>query len=85
LYEFNEAVKGFLRNEEREQWRTRELIWTIIQWAPFFDPKDKPKKISDIFRLNMDGEKKETKKKVTKITEQEIKIFEMLNYNGPRK
>jgi hypothetical protein len=51
----------------------------VIQWAPFFE--DKPKKKSDIFPLNMDEIKVVKKRKAPKVSEQDLKVYEAMQFN----
>ena len=83
IYEFNEASKGYGRKWEKEVWHTRELIWTIIQWAPFFKAEDKPKAKSDIYRLSIDDVKAKPvkKKKKPEISAEDLKIFQSMQFN----
>lgn len=53
----------------------------MIQWAPFFKSEDKPKNKSDIFKLSTDVVEKVVKKRSKKITEQDMKVYEALNFN----
>jgi len=57
----------------------REIIWTIIQWAPFFKEECKPRKKTDIMKLSIDEQiVKKEKEKIPKVTEKDLKIFEKL-------
>lgn len=63
-------------------WHTREVIWTLILGNPAIPEDKKPKSKSDIYKLSMDEIKIKAKKpKTNKITEQDIKIFEAMQFN----
>ena len=80
MYEFNEAAKGYWRKYERDtQWPVREMVWTLICGNPHIKTEDKPKHKTDIYRLSMDEVKKV--KKATKITEQDLLIYQQLGFN----
>lgn len=86
VYEFNEASKGYWRNLERDISQTRDLIFTLICGNPDIKKEDKPNKPSDIFKLSIDEQEvKKVKKKVPKITEQDLKIYQELGFNGINK
>ena len=79
MYEFNEAAKGYWRKYEREVWwLSREIVWELIRGNPYYKPEDKPKRKTDIMKLNMD---KVEKIKPQKVTAQDIKVMEHLAYN----
>jgi hypothetical protein len=53
----------------------------MIQGNPNIKPENKPKLKSDIYKLSIDTvEKKKVKKQKTP-TAQDIRVFEVLNYN----
>ena len=82
IYEFNQASQGYWRNYERVvKWQTRELIWTLIQGNAYIKAEDKPKRISDIMKLSMDETEKIVRVKTPKITEQELKVYQELQFN----
>lgn len=87
IEEWNCAVKYFWEHREWEMWNTREIVWNIIQWAPFFKDEGKPKRRSDIYKLSSDKEEIVKKVKAQKVTEQDLRVMEALNFkaNGPVK
>ncbi len=53
---------------------TREIVWELIRGNPYY--KDKPKKKAELYTLSTN----EKPKKPDKITKEDIKIFEQLQY-----
>ena len=80
LYEFNEASKGYWRNRERDSSLVRDIIFTLICGNPNIDKNNKPNKPSDLYKLSIDKEVKEVKKKAPKITKQDLKVYEHLSF-----
>ncbi len=80
INEFNESARGYWRKWEREAWHTRELIWWGIMGNPYIKSEDKPKRRDEIMKLSIDEVEKK-KKLPNKITPEDIKIFEQLQYN----
>lgn len=65
-------------------WHTREIVWNIIQWAPFFKDECKPKRKDQIYKLSFDEAKKQEKQKSPKVTEQDLKVVDILK-NGMKR
>jgi hypothetical protein len=57
------------------------MVWTLICGNPHIKTEDKPKHKTDIYRLSMDDLKSVKKTKVTKITEQDLLIYQQLGFN----
>lgn len=82
MYEFNEAAKGYWRKYEREvQWLSREIVWELIRGNPYYEAKNKPANKTKIMKLSMDKEEKKETQKAPRVTAQDIKVFEHLQYN----
>jgi hypothetical protein len=80
LYEFNQAVSGYWRKWERETaWLAREIIFAMIQGNANIKTEDKPNRKEDLWKLSIDT--KEEVKKVQKVTEQDLKVFEKMQFN----
>jgi hypothetical protein len=79
LEEFNHATRYYWDARERELWHTREILWQIIQGNPHIKSEDKPKRKDQIYKLKTD-EVEVKKHRVPKVTPEDIKIFEALNY-----
>lgn len=60
---------------------TRKLIWTLISGNPYIKNEDKPKSEKEIMKLSIDDNDKKIKVKSEKITPEDIKIFQHLQYN----
>lgn len=56
------------------------MIWYEIMGNPYIKSEDKPKRKDAIYKLNMDAEKIE-KRKPDKITEEDLKIFQQMQFN----
>jgi hypothetical protein len=80
LYEFNEASKGYWRNRERDSSLVRDIIFTLITGNPYIEKQNKPNKPSDLYKLSIDKEVKEEKQKATKVTAQDLKVYEALSF-----
>jgi len=82
IYEYNQAAKGYWRMWEWEMWRTREVVYEIIRASQFYNNEDKPKNKSDVYKLSIDEiEVKKVVKKKPEITEEDLKIFQQLQFN----
>lgn len=57
---------------------TREIVWELIRGNPHYKNEDKPKRITDIMKLSFDD--KPEKKKATKLTAQDLRVFEELQF-----
>jgi hypothetical protein len=80
LYEFNEASKGYWRNKERDSSLIRDIIFTLITGNPYIEKQNKPQKPTDLYKLSIDKEEKEIKKRVPKVTAQDLKVYEHLSF-----
>jgi len=79
LYEFNEAASGYWRRWERETaWMSREIVWELIRGNPYYKKEDKPVRKSDVMKLSIE---KEEKRAPDKVTEEDLKIFQQLQFN----
>jgi hypothetical protein len=79
LEEFNHSVRSYWEDKDWQLWHTREILWQMIQGNPNIKPEDKPKRKDQIYKLGVD--KEEVKKKAPRITEQDLKVYEALNFN----
>jgi hypothetical protein len=57
----------------------REVVYTMIAGNPHIKNEDKPKRPRDIHKISDDKEP-EVNKDIQKITEQDLKVYEALNY-----
>lgn len=58
----------------------REIVYELINGNPNYDKKDKPQNAKKIYRISDDKEDKSEKKVVEKVTEQDIRVMEALNF-----
>jgi hypothetical protein len=60
----------------------REIIFMMISGNAYIDANKKPKSKSEIMKLSIDGDpEKVVKKRVPKLTEQDIRVYEQLQFN----
>jgi hypothetical protein len=84
INEFNHASGGYWRNWERQSvWPVRELIFELIMGNPYYKNEDKPRRKDQIIKLSIDLKDSEEKKVVRsrRLTDQDIKVMEQLNFN----
>jgi len=61
---------------------TREIIFMMIAGNPNIDSAHKPKRKDEIFKLGIDEvDNKPKRRKTQRITEQDLKLMELMNYN----
>jgi hypothetical protein len=82
LDEFNQSARVYWEKKEEALWHTREIVWTLILGNPAIPEDKKPKNKSDIYNLNIDKtiNLRVKKPRVKKITEQDIRIFEQMQF-----